>query len=87
LVLGRYSFSISEDYKFENLFLQNLPDRSEFICRAIKKFISDNNNLSPMELFIKKQIEKWECTTVLLQIIHSLMSTRHDDVFNLTSWL
>lgn len=81
MVLGRYSFSISEDYKFENLFLQNLPDRSEFICRAIKKFISDNNNLSPMELFIKKQIEKWECTTVLLQIIHSLMSTYYDGNF------
>lgn len=57
MVLGRYSFSISDNYKFENLFLQNLPDRSEFICRAIKKYISDENNLYPMEVFIKKQIE------------------------------
>ena len=79
MVLGRYSFSISDNYEFEYLFLQNLPDRSEFICRAIRKFISDNNNLSPMEMFIKNQIEKWECTTVLLQIIHSLMSTYYDD--------
>ena len=79
MVLGRYSFSISDNYEFEYLFLQNLPDRSEFISRAIRKFISDNNNLSPMEMFIKNQIEKWECTTVLLYLIHSLMSTYYDD--------
>ena len=35
MVLGRYSFTVSDEYKFENKFIQNLPDRSEFICRAI----------------------------------------------------
>ena len=74
MVLGRYSFTVSDEYKFENKFIQNLPDRSEFICRAIKNFISDGKNLTPIELFVKKETEKWECTIVLLHTTHSLIS-------------
>jgi metal-responsive CopG/Arc/MetJ family transcriptional regulator len=57
LTVGRISVSFLEDYKDEYDFLQNLPNKSKFICEAIKKYLEDNENLSPIEKFIKSQMQ------------------------------
>jgi metal-responsive CopG/Arc/MetJ family transcriptional regulator len=57
LTVGRMSVSFSEDYKDEYNFLQNLPNKSKFICEAIKKCLEDTENLSPIEKFIKSQMQ------------------------------
>lgn len=54
--IGRTSISFNEDYKTEFLIVKDIPNRSKFICETIRKFIADDNNLSPIEKFIKEQI-------------------------------
>jgi hypothetical protein len=56
--VGRISISFNVDYKSEYLFLQNIPSKSKFICEAIKKYLSDDYNLTPMEIFIKQHLYK-----------------------------
>ena len=73
-VIGRTSISFPYEYENEYLFLQKLQNRSEFICCAVVKYIADDNNLTDLEKYIKKQVfqEKWECTNKLLHL-HTLL--------------
>jgi metal-responsive CopG/Arc/MetJ family transcriptional regulator len=57
ITIGRISVSFPENYKDEYDFLQSLPNKSKFICEAIKKYIEDDNNLSAIEKFIKEQMK------------------------------
>lgn len=55
-VIGRISISFPDEYEKEYLFLQKLQNRSKFICSAVVKYIADDNNLTDLEKYIKKQI-------------------------------
>lgn len=55
-VIGRIPISFPDEYEKEYLFLQKLQNRSKFICCAVVKFIDDDNNLTDLEKYIKKQI-------------------------------
>ena len=54
--IGRIPISFPEEHKKEYLFLKNLQNTSKFICSAVVKYIADDNNLTDLEKYIKKQI-------------------------------
>jgi len=69
--IGRISISFNDEYKFEFDFLQNIPNKSKFICEATKKYLSEDTNLTIMEKFIKQHIqEKWECISLLVYTLY-----------------
>lgn len=58
--IGRVSLTMSEEFKNEYLFLQNIPNKSKFICNALKSYLADENNLNEFEKNIKQHIFQQE---------------------------
>jgi metal-responsive CopG/Arc/MetJ family transcriptional regulator len=54
--IGRISVSFTDEYEFEYEFLKGIPNKSKFINKMTKEYISNDNNLTPVEKFIKLQI-------------------------------
>lgn len=54
--IGRIPVSFPDEYEKEYLFLKKLQNTSKFICSAVVRYISDDNNLDDLEKYIKKQI-------------------------------
>lgn len=52
----RVPVSFSEEYENEYKFLQNVRNRSKFICKALRKYLEDDDNLNELERFAKKQV-------------------------------